>query len=129
MVLKRMFTPPYRQIGADEPDDDEPEYEHRYETVTREQEYTRHTSEVTWMDDDTETVEWDDKVVKDGFLVLVEHTGYENDRVFTGFEKQVVASYPTENIKKFETVDRETRTVEYTETNRLRVRVDDDDDD
>jgi len=96
--------------------------------VDEEKEYTEHTAVAEYMDGTEEEFVFDSMKRKDGAIVLKNYTGYNDKQVVSylfngsntgGFVGKAFATIPDANLKKFETTNRETKTMEYETTKKV----------
>lgn len=102
----------------DDPDSDYVSADPPMETVTetKEKEYTYHEAVVHYPNGDTDEVSFDFMKRKDDEVLIGDYTTFNPNRsrmTSSGFGHEVTDSFPIANHRRFETVNREKRTMEY----------------
>ena len=86
---------------------------------TREKEYTEHKAIAVWEDGSEEEFVFDEMNKDEISITLKDYTDYYHSEYSfypSQFVGEAFVTIPLENLKKFETVNRETKSIEYTAT-------------
>lgn len=85
-------------------------------TETKEKKYTYHEAIVHYPNGDTDEISFDFMKRKDDEVLIGDYAGYSKNRDSfspSGFKSEVTDSFPIQNHRRIETINREKRTMEY----------------